>query len=70
VVSAKTCGSGFDSLLVAVQGVAAVVAFLFAPRYGSAARRATPFFVLFFQPFLCLANFEAIQSPFGVLASV
>jgi hypothetical protein len=53
-----------------VQSVAAVVAFLFVPRYGSSARSATPFFVLFFQPLLCIANFDAIQSLFGVLASV
>jgi len=46
------------------------VAFLFVPRHGSATRRAAPFFVLFFQPLLCIANLEAIQSVFGVLASV
>jgi hypothetical protein len=57
-------------LFVDVQSVTAVVAFLFVPRYGSSAGSATPFFVLFFQPLLCIANLEAIQSLFGVLASV
>jgi hypothetical protein len=56
-------------LFVDVQSVTAVVAFLFVPRYGSATRRAAPFFVLFFQPLLCIANLQAIQSVFGVLAS-
>jgi len=70
VVSAETCGSGFDSLFVAVQGVAAVVAFFFVPRYGSVAGRASPFFVLFFQPLFCFAYLDAIQGRFGVFASV
>jgi FPC/CPF motif-containing protein YcgG len=57
-------------LFVDVQGVTAVVAFFFVPRYGSVARRAAPFLVLFFQPLLCFADLEAFQSAFGVFASV
>ena len=61
---------GLDSFFVAVKGVAAVVALLFVPRYGSVARFAAPFFVLFFQPLFSFAVLEAIQSRFGVFASV
>jgi hypothetical protein len=59
-----------DSLFVDVQGVAAVVTFLFVPRYGSAAKCAAPFFVLFFQPLFSITSLDAIQSFSSVLASV